>query len=293
MSDNDGVLVLHNPHVSGITEGQKLGFQVKSHFSMGTLVFKYTRTGDFFDPSPNPPKETESKWGRYRYFVNDWLRGDRTDKVAFKHTFDTGVGGGGLPLGFTSANDSIDEPDGTLTASFDYSHGRTPNSIRIPIRDDDPTVVSLARTSLGAVSTGEAVAFTVTLGRALVKGEVIDVPLAISGKGLSTDDYTLSVKSGPGATLSETNTLTPILRFSNAGAQAAPLELRPTASNTAEQYRIALGPDGAGANGFDRTSLGTNMGGGADPGGTNNGFSMNVGPRPSPRALAPRRATEM
>ena len=100
------------------------------------------------------------------------------------------------------------------------------------------------------------------------------MPLAISGTGVSADGYTLSVTSGTGAALFGANTLTPNLCFSGAGAQTATLALRPMATSTVERYRIALGPDGDGANGFDRVVLGTNVGSGADPHGTQSSFHV-------------------
>lgn len=84
-------------------------------------------------------------------------------------------------------SDSVDEPDGTVTMTVivhdtatpggasDYIIGE-PSSVTVTVRDDDPTVVSLARTGTGAVTEGDKVEFTVTLGRALVAGEIIDVP---------------------------------------------------------------------------------------------------------------------
>ena len=198
---------------------------------------------------------------------------------------------------FTMAltGDSVDEPDGTATMTIiahatvtpggetDYVIG-TPSSVTVTMRDNDPTVVSLARTGTGAVTEGGKVEFTVTLGRALVAGEVIDVPLAVSGTGVTTADWSLAPKAGTGlntgVTLSGQTTTTPNVRFANAGARVATLELTTVADATAEgngeSYTVALGPDGTGANGFDRTTLGTTVGGGADPHATQKSFSVQV-----------------
>ena len=173
----------------------------------------------------------------------------------------------------------------TITASVDFGDlslgSRT--TATVIIRDDDPTVVSLARVGNGAVSEGGRVEFTVSLGRALIAGETIDVPLAVGGTGVTTADWNLARKTGTGlntgVTLSGESTVTPNVRFSGAGAQTATLELTPLVDNVvenAETFTIALGPDGAGTNGFDHTSLGTNVGGGADPHGTNKSFSVVV-----------------
>ena len=145
-----------------------------------------------------------------------------------------------------------------------------------------PVIVSLARVGTGAVTEGDTVEFTVTLGRALVAGEIVDVPLSVSGTNVTTGDWSLAGKSGAtntGVTLSGETTATPQVRFSGAGAQTATLELTADTDNASEgneTFTIALGPDGSGTNGFDRTSLGTNVGGGANPHATAHSFEVVV-----------------
>ena len=145
-----------------------------------------------------------------------------------------------------------------------------------------PVLVSLARVGTGSVTEGDTVEFTVTLGRALVAGEIVDVPLKVSGENVTTGDWSLAEKSGAtntGVTLSGETTATPQVRFSGAGAQTATLELTAETDGSTEgneTFTIALGPDGSGTNGFDRTSLGTNVGGGANPHATAKSFSVVV-----------------
>ena len=169
-------------------------------------------------------------------------------------------------------DDSVDEPDEVirvrLTAGTAYRVGR-PGTADVVIRDNDPTRVSLARTDggPGLINEGESITFSVTLGRSLQASETIDVPLRISGAGVTTDDWNLSA-TGTGVSLTGGNTGTPQVRFSGAGARVAALTLATiadSANETKETITVALGPDGTGANGFDRSSLATNVGGGADP----------------------------
>ncbi len=180
---------------------------------------------------------------------------------------------------------SNDEPDKTFTLTMSKQGPDDPRynlgsrtTTTVVIRDNDPTIVSLARMGTGAVTEGGTVEFTVTLGRALVAGEVIDVPLSISGTGVTTGDWSLDRKSGTantGVSLRDTGTSTPKVRFSGTGARTATLELTATAdgvSESAETFTIALGSN---AN-FDAAALGTNVGGGADPHGTTNSFSVTV-----------------
>ena len=190
-----------------------------------------------------------------------------------------------------TVGDSNDEPSGsvmvTLTNGSGYTVGSA-NSASITVNDDDPTVVSLARTgSTGSIEEGENVEFTVTLGRALIAGEIIDVPLIVSGTNITTADWSLSRKSGSsfnnGVTLANETTVAPVVRFSGAGAQTATLTLTTTVDNMAEtggseMLTLALGPDNSSANGFDLNTRMTNVGGGADPNSdaTKNTFSVTI-----------------
>ncbi len=188
--------------------------------------------------------------------------------------------------------DAIDEPNEVVVLTFtdDPDNPRPPGVAQInvvstiTIIDDDPTVVSLAKAGAAtAIDEGQKVEFTVTLGRALVEGEIIDVPLSIGGAGVTTGDWSLAKKSGKantGVTLQDTGTTTPKVRFFGVGAETATLELTATddgAADSGESFSIALGADSA----FDASGLGTNVGGGADPHGTNNDFSVTVNDVPT------------
>ena len=191
---------------------------------------------------------------------------------------------------FTVIGDTTDEPDETFSAeislptavtglSVDASRAR----VTATIVDNDPTVVRLARVGGGAIYEAGKAEFTVTLGRALVAGEIIDVPLAVSGNSVTTGDWSLARKPGAGntgVTLHDAGTATPRLRFSGAGARVATLELTATVDGVTESggetLTFAFGPDGSGSNGFDRGSLGTNVGGGADPHASDNSVSLTV-----------------
>ena len=97
-----------------------------------------------------------------------------------------------------------------------------PARMTLTLIDNDATAVSLARVGSGAVTEGSTAEFTVTLGRALAAGEIIDVPLSVSGTGVTTGDWSLALKTGTGlntgVALSGEATATPSLRFSGAAA---------------------------------------------------------------------------
>ena len=112
----------------------------------------------------------------------------------------------------------------TLLDGSGYAVLAAISSATVPIKDDDPTIVSLARVGSGAVEEGEAVEFTVTLSRALVgnDNEIIEVPLSISGIGVTTADWSLAKKSGTGLNtgveLSRTTTASPLVEFRGRGS---------------------------------------------------------------------------
>ena len=188
-------------------------------------------------------------------------------------------------------DDARDAPDKIVVLALDTA--RLPSGVTLEgvptapltIQDKDPTVVSLARTGTGTVTEGATVGFTVTLGRALVAGEVLDVPLAVSGTGVTPADWRLALAAGTdldtGVTLSGEATATPRLRFAGAGARTATLALEAgddgLGEGGAETFTVALGPNSrTDPNGFDHARFGTNVGGGADPHPTRHRFTVEV-----------------
>ena len=193
---------------------------------------------------------------------------------------------------FSVADDGADEPSekvviglGTLPAG---NVAASNNEVTISITDNDATVVRLDRTGNGPVSEGGNIEFTVILSRSLVAGEVINVPLSIGGTDVTTADWRLGLKLGSslntGVIPFLIDTATPVLNFSGLGADTATMILTPAVDGVeedAETFTIALGPDGDVPNGFDRAvdDAGipqTNVGGGANPDGTNNSFNIVV-----------------
>ncbi len=164
------------------------------------------------------------------------------------------------------------------------------DSVSRKIVDEDPTVVSLARSGSGAITEGGSAELTVSLGRELVAGEMVGVPLAISGTNVTTADYDLVLKEGQGLNtgveLSGVSTTEPHLSFSGAGAQTATLLLTALLNNDtgAETVTVALGPDDATANGFDRPALETNVSGGVNRSSTQNSVNVTVNDPAAPAA---------
>ena len=198
---------------------------------------------------------------------------------------------GSMTYTVATVGDSNDEPSGSVMVTLTNGSGYTVGSAAsasVDVNDDDPTVVSLARTgSTSTVSEGETVEFTVTLGRALLAGEIIDAPLIVSGTNITTADWSLTRKSGSslntGITLANETTVAPVVRFSGVGAQTATLTLTTIVDNMAEtggseMLTLAFGPNDGTANGFDLNTRMTNVDGGADPNSdaTKNTFDLTI-----------------
>ncbi len=188
-------------------------------------------------------------------------------------TIAPGAASGTVDFTLTPIDDSLDEPSLSLSITGGGIAGTTFTNTSVTITDNDPTVVSLVRVDSGAIvedssasAADRSVEFTVSLGRALVAGEQIDVPLVLSGSGVVADDYSLALKTGgslnAGVTLSKAATLAPTVTFAGAAAQTATLVLTAVDDSVdegdAETLTVALGD-------LTDTSLGTNVGGGAEP----------------------------
>ena len=148
------------------------------------------------------------------------------------------------------------------------------------VRDNNPTIASLVRTGPGAVLEGDGTVFTVTLSRSLFGFEHVDVPLSISGAGVTASDWSLTKKSGRFVTLLDAGTASPVVRFSNFRSRVATLELVATADSQSENIEtitVSLGSDAA----FDEAGRWTNVGGGADPHATQNSFDVQAFDSPS------------
>ncbi len=193
-----------------------------------------------------------------------------------RHTMNTGVG--------ILVNDATDEPNGSLTATLsegaDYRVG-TPRTATVTLVDNDPTSVTLGGGGTVAEDGSDSADVTVTLGRRLVAGESVTVPLSISGANVTPSDYRIALK--PGNTLNTGVTLdassphsaaAPALRFTGHATntvRVATLEVTAQADldDEGSSETLAVGFDSvnrAVTSNLDRAS-GTGTGG-TTPGGT-------------------------
>ena len=103
-------------------------------------------------------------------------------------------------------DNAIDQPGSRLAEIFhtalsdddDYYDGLLIDEVRVTIRDDDPTEVTLSTPDSTATegSGSDMAEIRLTLNRGLVAGETLKIPLAFSG-GAVGRDFTLSLKGSP------------------------------------------------------------------------------------------------
>ncbi len=162
---------------------------------------------------------------------------------------------------FTATNDAADEPAETLRLELGtvsgYDHG-TSHQVDIAITDDDPTTVALSVPDATATEDSSSATATIrlTLGRGLVSGEALAVPLTLSG-GTAGTDFTLAL--GSAATGVTFNAATGTVTFTGpqAGATATVANVTLTAASDADAEDRTVTVS------IPATFTGTNLDGGA------------------------------
>ncbi len=139
---------------------------------------------------------------------------------------------------FTATNDTADEPDETLRlelgAVTGYDHG-TSHQVDIAITDDDATTVALSVPDATATEDDGSATATIrlTLGRGLVSGESLAVPLQFSG-GTAGTDFTLGLSGSPAGVTFNVATGTVTFTGPQAGATATAANVTLTAASDAD-----------------------------------------------------------
>ena len=148
--------------------------------------------------------------------------------------------------------DAVDEADGAVTAALAAGTGygivAGQQTATVGVSDDDRTVVTLARPGTdGVAENGGTLDVTLTLGRALVAGESVVAPLAVTGATVATH-YTLALKGngGTGVSLSTAaphSAQHPAVTLAGVGARTATLVLtaKPNADRLTRTVGIAYG----------------------------------------------------
>ena len=140
------------------------------------------------------------------------------------------------PYSVTTGGNSTDEPDGFVTVTIDpgngYTVSGTGSSDRAAVRDDDPTTITISSTPPGNINEdGGTKSVTVTLGRRLVTGERITVPLIFGGTATHGSDYTLAGTDRTGISYSGLDSgNTPGVTFTGGAGSSLTAEVVITAS---------------------------------------------------------------
>ena len=160
-------------------------------------------------------------------------------------TFTTSNWNTAQPVTVTGVNDSTDNPGGGREVSISHAASSTDTkytissggSVEVMVRDDDPTTVTLS-SAAGNMEEGQTKEFTITLGRGLVDGEILTVPLTFGGTATRGTDYTMTGTSATGVQYNNLDRGNARVVFngptSGATATRATITLRATADNTAE-----------------------------------------------------------
>ena len=160
-------------------------------------------------------------------------------------TFTTSNWNTAQPVTVTGVNDSTDNPGGGREVSISHAASSTDTkytissggSVEVMVRDDDPTTVTLS-SAAGNMEEGQTKEFTITLGRGLVDGEILTVPLTFGGTATRGTDYTMTGTSATGVQYNNLDRGNARVVFngptSGATATRATITLRATADSTAE-----------------------------------------------------------
>ncbi len=167
---------------------------------------------------------------------------------------------------FAVTDDNMDEPPETVVVELHTPPSGTvlgaTREVEITIADNDATAVTLAGAA-GNVAEGDTKTFTVTLGRGLVDGEALPVPLAFAGTATRGADYATACASATGVACQDLNNVAqgsnPRVTFTGPSAAGVTLTLSATADGNAETGGETVAIDLGALN----ASSGTNLGGGA------------------------------
>ena len=179
-------------------------------------------------------------------------------------------------LTLTAASDSIDETDETLRLALGTVAGYEPGSashVDVTITDNTATSVTLSVPDAAAAegNAADKASIRLTLGRGLVDGEVLAVPLQFSG-GTAGTDFTLALSGSAAGVTFDANSSTATFTGPRSGATAtaADIALTPGDDDDAEDRTVTVD--------IPRTSTGnapkltaTNLDGGAAGSRTGNG----------------------
>ncbi|MCY4331137.1 MAG: leucine-rich repeat protein, partial [Cyanobacteria bacterium MAG CAR1_bin_15] len=212
----------------------------------GDVVFTLTA-----DPAPTSDLQTYVKvtetgsFGLYPPIIASYWRGGFPVTIGTSGTVDFTV---------RTDDDDVDEADGVIHAYVNdgtgYYSARSIRSATVAVADNDATSVTLA----GAVNNltperylveGTNTSFTVTLGRELVGGESLAVPLIFGGAATHGADYTITGTAAKGVSYQNLNSAGATVTFtgpeSGRTAKVATLTLTATPDIGVDKLLVSIG----------------------------------------------------
>ncbi len=185
------------------------------------------------------------------------------DSSDYEQREETGwsVGDKTKTISLQTLDDGEDEPTEVMTLAFQGrgfpDEAQPGTTATVKLLDNDPTVVTLSGS--GDIAEGGVKTFAVTLGRALVAGEALSVPLTFGGAADRGTDYTLACSAAINAVCTGLNNGNAAITFTGPSAKAVTLTMTANADSAdegaGETVQIGLGT-------LDKNS-GTGLGGGA------------------------------
>ena len=201
--DNDTPEFTIDPIDAQVTEGAEARFRI-THANAGTVdiesaagLFVRVLVGDddradFIDNGKRPPAEGDPAVDENG---DPWTDAEGVHTVVFTPEMTT------AEFSVMTVADMTDEPSGEVSLAIVEAQGynaRDPASNVVPVVDDDPTRVDLSIADADAAEgvVGETAAIRLVLGRPLVNGEVLTVPLIIDG-AVAGINYSLALVGPP------------------------------------------------------------------------------------------------
>lgn len=241
IKDNDTPEFTVNAVDARVTEGGEMTFRI-SHANADLPLANRTvvtvRVGDdpraggysdFIDNRNSPPGGPITPDGFS--VVSTDAQGDH------RVVFDPGVAF--VDLKVQTVADDDDEPSGEVSLTIlegDGYNARSPSSVAIPVDDDDTTVVTLRVVDGDAAEgdPGETATIRLVLGRPLLDGEILGVPLIVDGAALGIN-FTLALEGPPTGVAYDADSATVTFTGPPSGTTASTAVLTLTAVDDVDQ----------------------------------------------------------
>ena len=241
IEDNDTPEFTVNAVDARVTEGGEMTFRIShanANLPLANRTVVAVRVGDdpraggysdFIDNRNSPPGGAITP-DDFNVVSTD-AQGDH------RVVFDPGVAF--VDLKVQTVADDDDEPSGEVSLTIlegDGYNARSPSSVAIPVDDDDTSVVTLRVVDGDAAEgdPGETATIRLVLGRPLLDGEILGVPLIVDGAALGIN-FTLALEGPPTGVAYDADSATVTFTGPPSGTTASTAVLTLTAVDDVDQ----------------------------------------------------------